>query len=52
MPKTGGADLYIQYYELTTPDSEADWYNFMNSWSGGAKGNRDVVPFLILQKFK
>lgn len=28
------ADLYVQYFALTTPDSEADRYDFTDSWSG------------------
>lgn len=30
------ADLYVQYFALTTPDSEADRYDFTDSWSGEA----------------
>ena len=28
------ADLYVQYFALTTPDAEADRYDFTDSWSG------------------
>ena len=30
------ADLYVQYFALTTPDAEADRYDFTDSWSGEA----------------
>src|SRR5690349_14334508 len=26
------ADLYVQYFALTTPDAEADRYDFTDSW--------------------